>query len=353
LSLRKYKTKDIVEKIAIEKYQKNGLGITIEDIETNFYVNKVKAQRTLKHFHQRKVLFTANDLILEGITVLQNKSPQQYFATCIKAKIVEDLVKRNNVLVDPTGVDLLAPPSSTKSASATSEDYDDIVNQTLEGYVLPLLPQAPIFLHNFHFKIGIDPECYLDLNLPYYDKNNGKHHSENIRTSHVDYVLYPNGTVDIHARCSNNPLKLETEIDRSMIIAFFGQIRDRLIILLRDERERIVPEITEWHITECDINRDIKLSHLLHFSAIKIQVKYLDHLFRIYIKSMGKETVCRVEESLHPKESALETINDIFNPMEKVEKQIAALNAKISAIFDIVSKTRTTIGSDGNSIRYE
>lgn len=39
--------------------------------------------------------------------------------------------------------------------------------------------------------------------------------------------------------------------------------------------------------------------------------------------------------------------------MEKVEKQIAALNAKISAIFDIVSKTRTTIGSDGKSIRYE
>ena len=88
--------------------------------------------------------------------------------------------------------------------------------------MLPLLPQAPIFLHNFHFKIGINPECYLDLNLPYYDKNNGKRHSENIGTSHVDYVLYPNGTVDIHVRCSNNPFKLETEIDRSMIIAFFG-----------------------------------------------------------------------------------------------------------------------------------
>jgi hypothetical protein len=321
LSLRKYKTKDIVEKIAIEKYQKNGLGITIEDIERNFSVNKVKAQRTLKHFHQRKVLFTANDLILEGITVLQNKSPQQYFATFIKSEIVEDLNKRNNVLVDPTGVDLLAPPPSSKSASTPFNDLD-IVNQTLEGYVLPLLPQAPIFLHNFHFKIGIHPECYLDLNLPYYDKNNGKRHSENIRTSRVDYVLYPNGTVDTHVTCSNNPFKLETEIDRSRIIAFFGQIRDRLIILLRDERERIVPEIMEWQITECDINRDIQLSHLLHYSAIKIQVKYLDHLFRIYIKSMGKETVCRVEESLHPKESALETINDIFNPMEKVERQI-------------------------------
>jgi hypothetical protein len=71
LSLRKYKTQDAVEKIAIEKYQKYGPGITIEDIERNFSVNKNKAERTLKHFHERKVLFTANDLILEGITVLK------------------------------------------------------------------------------------------------------------------------------------------------------------------------------------------------------------------------------------------------------------------------------------------
>jgi len=46
LSLRKYKTKDIVEKIAIEKYQKNGLGITIEDIEGNdlLYASRMAAK---------------------------------------------------------------------------------------------------------------------------------------------------------------------------------------------------------------------------------------------------------------------------------------------------------------------
>ncbi|MFZ0513841.1 MAG: hypothetical protein WAM14_19700, partial [Candidatus Nitrosopolaris sp.] len=184
----------------------------IGDIERGFSVNKTKAQRSLKYFHAANVLFTANDLILEGITALPNKNPQQYFPTCIKAEIIEGLSKRKNVLVDPTGVDLLVPASSNL-VSATSND--------LEGYLLPLLPQAPIFLHNLHFKIGIDPECYVDLNLPYYDKNNGKRHSENIGTSHVEYVLYPNGTVDIQVRCSNNPFKLETEVDRSRIIAFF------------------------------------------------------------------------------------------------------------------------------------
>jgi hypothetical protein len=113
LSLRKYKTKDIIEKIAIEKYQKNGLGITFEDIEREFSLNKVKAQRTLKYFHERDILFTANDLVLKGITVLKNTSPQQYFPTCIKSKIVEGLNKRENVLVHPTGVDLLVPPPSS------------------------------------------------------------------------------------------------------------------------------------------------------------------------------------------------------------------------------------------------
>ena len=331
-----------MEKIAIEKYQENGLGITFEDIEREFSVSKCRARRTLKYFHERKVIFTASDLILEGITVLKDTSPQQYFPTCIKAKIIEGLSKRENALVNPTGVDLLAPPSSFKLASAISND----LTKSLEGCVLPLLPQAPIFLHNLHFKIQIDSECYLDLNLPYYDKNNGKRHSENIGTSRVDYVIYPNGTVVVSVRCSNNPFRLETAIDLSRIIAFFGQIRDRLIILLRDEHERIVPDIMDWQMTECDINKDIKISHLVHFSAIKFQVKYLDHLFRIYIKSMGKETVSRVEESLHPKKSAPETINDIFNPMEKVEKQIATMNTKISVIYDIVSKLSMTTGCE-------
>jgi hypothetical protein len=86
LSLRKYKTKDIVEKIATEKYQKNGLGITFEDIEREFSLNKAKVQRTLKYFHERDILFTANDLILEGITIFRKYLPQQYFPTCIKSK---------------------------------------------------------------------------------------------------------------------------------------------------------------------------------------------------------------------------------------------------------------------------
>jgi len=63
----------------------------------------------------------------------------------------------------------------------------------------------------------------------------------------------------------------------------------------------MVPDVLEWELTECDINKDIKISDLLHFSAVKIQVKHLDRLFRIYIKALGKDTICRVEENKRPK----------------------------------------------------
>ena len=85
----------------------------------------------------------------------------------------------------------------------------------------------------------------------------------------------------------------------------------------------------DWHITEADINKDIKVSELFHFTATKIQVKHLDHLFRIYVKSMGKDTVCRVEESKHPeKKPAIEFINGIFNPAERFEDMTGKMGSE-------------------------
>lgn len=92
---------------------------------------------------------------------------------------------------------------------------------------------------------------------------------------------------------------------------------------LNDPHERSVLDIMEWYLTECDINRDIKVNDCLHYTGIKIQVKHLDHPFRIYIKSMGKDTVCRVEEGMHPDTHTIEAVNNIFNPNEKIEKRLA------------------------------
>jgi hypothetical protein len=325
MSTRKYVPKDNVEKIAIDKYRENGLGITIGDVEREFSVNKAKAQGRLKYFHNRKLLFTANNLKSEGITVLQNKSPQQYFPTCIKAEIIEDLIQRNNVLVNPTG----ANHSSSPLSSLTLNTSDQIVLQTLEGHILPLLPTEPSYIHNIHLKLSIIPECYAELDLTTISGNKGKKTTEIIGKSKVDYTFYPNGTVNVEVRCSNNPFRLQTEEDRSRLLVFFGQIRQALISILVDSHERIVPNVLEWELTECDINRDIKVSGWFHCTALKIQVKHMDHLFSVYIKSMGKDTVYRVEERKHPHKPAIDFINDVLNPLERFEKMVSEIRKEL------------------------
>jgi len=59
---RKYVKREKVEEICKKRYDENALGITFEDITREFSVRKRNAQRTLKHFRMKKVLFTAEDL---------------------------------------------------------------------------------------------------------------------------------------------------------------------------------------------------------------------------------------------------------------------------------------------------
>ena len=70
---RKPITKEIVESLATEKYRINGKGLTIRDLITKFSVKKSQAQRSFKYFHSTGVLFTAQDLIRQGIDLLQTK----------------------------------------------------------------------------------------------------------------------------------------------------------------------------------------------------------------------------------------------------------------------------------------
>jgi hypothetical protein len=193
----------------------------------------------------------------------------------------------------------------------------------LEGYVLPLLPSAPLHIHKIQFKLKITPDCYTELHSLRIDsENKGKEHIEVIGNVRVSYRFYANGTVIVFTDSSNNPFKLEDETDRTSLIAFFGQVRDRLVTFLADTHERIVPGILEWELTQCDINKDIKVSDWLQYTGLKVQVKHFDHLFRVYIKSIGKDTVCRIEESLNlKKKSAVQAINEIFSNPNRREQQ--------------------------------
>jgi hypothetical protein len=313
---RSYTQASRITELAIDKFRRTGSGITYKDLmETGIVIHKKQAQDVLKYHFRRKNLFS-----------LADRRPQQYYPTKYKSEILEKLSK--NTPIDPSGVDPIILPLNP-SNDALSQCLQYITIHALEDYVLPLLPEAPLFIHNLHFKTRLPPDFCELLKLPQYIRNNGKHHQEIVGRTLVDYVIYKGGTVDITTKCSNNPYKLETEEDRFRIIQFFGQLRAGLINLVYDKHERMVPDVSEWELTECDINKDIKISDLLHFSAVKIQVKHLDHFFRIYIRSLGEDTVCRVEENKQPMKPPIEFISECFNPTEKLEKMFAEFSNRI------------------------
>ena len=60
---------------------------------------------------------------------------------------------------------------------------------------------------------------------------------------------------------------------------------------------------------------------------------------------MGEKTVCRVEESLsntskNNKSSAIETVNNIFNPVENVQKQIEEVGKKVDLVLSIIGNDK-------------
>jgi hypothetical protein len=120
----------------------------------------------------------------------------------------------------------------------------------------------------------------------------------------------------VFVACSNNPIKLEDEADESILYSFLGQVRDRLLYLVTDPHERIVPPIIKWVLTGCDINKDITVTDMLQLSAINIQLKEADRVFRLYIKSLGDKAVYRVEESVKMRSSIVDVLNKIRSPSE-------------------------------------
>jgi hypothetical protein len=79
---------------------------------------------------------------------------------------------------------------------------------------------------------------------------------------------------------SNSPFKLEYKLDLSRLIAYFGQLRDRLVVLLADKHERIVPGIMQWELKQWEVNKDVKVDdYWAQITGLKIQLRYLDHLF--------------------------------------------------------------------------
>jgi len=206
---RRYTNPDTIIDITIEKFRKNQHGITFKDlIKQGLAAHKRQAQDTLKYYRRKGILFT-----------LKLRRPQEYFAIAIKSEVMVSISSKKITPIDPTG--------ATNYLPHFSKCLDNIVIESLEGYVLPLLKGAPSYVHNLHFKTKITPNCYTEYDIQKLQDvggNKGKRLFAIIGNAGVIYTFYPSSTVNIEVKCSNNPFKLETEMDRSRILVFFGQL---------------------------------------------------------------------------------------------------------------------------------
>ena len=316
LGHRKYIKRKTLEELTTEKASK---GIIWKDIRDKFSCSKYEAQRKLKYFHSKRVLFTAQDLIDQGLDLpatFRNTKPQRYYARSIKAEIIEQIKKEyKNVPVHPTGVrrhSSIAPLSNAMEYAKAQNFLDALL----------LLRFTSPHIHNLHILLSIDKEYYSTIEKQSRSINRGKVYEEYIGKAHVKYTYYPNGKVEIIIACSCNPFKIESDGDVSILFSFLGQVKEILLIHLGDIRERMVPPITEWKLVQCDINNDIEITDKAQITFADIQLESADRVFRWYVKNLQDKAVYRAEESLKLNLPLVGALDAIKSPNKRIEEKI-------------------------------
>ena len=133
-------------------------------------------------------------------------------------------------------------------------------------------------------------------------------------------------------RSSDTPFRLETDGDDITIFSFLGQVRDRLLYWITDIREHSIPQITEWVLKECDLNKDIKINDNAQVTLPDIQLKTAARVFRIYVKSLQGKAVCRAEESLKVDLLLPEALDNILHPYRSIENKLLDIDQQIKEL---------------------
>jgi len=324
--LQKYICKEEVTQLAINKYRASGNGIKFNDIMDAFNTNKNKARRSLKYFRGRGILFTATDLIAQNISILKNKNPQQYYPTRIKAEILENK-KKKSVHVQPTGVN--------HSKCSEYPLSNALQYQKASSYleVLVMLPFAPPYLHRLRLIFYLDKGFYNELKKQEKPVNKAKPYEEIIGRRHVNYILSPNGTVEVYIKTADSSLRIERDEDVSAIFAFLGQVRDRFLYHVSDPKERHVPPLMSWVLKQCDLNKDIEIRDKAQLTLPDIQLVHADRVFRLYVKILNEKAYYRAEESLTLNQALPMALDTIRHPYKTIEGKIDALTRLIKATY--------------------
>jgi hypothetical protein len=211
--LSKRISKKKIEELAIQKYRRCGKGIDFSDV-MKFCCSKTKAQRILKHCCGQRILFRSP----------KRTSPQRYYPSRLKADILENLKQKGNVPIHLTELGSFSSSKASLSTLVVEEQKAQNLYDILYSFGRCLL-----YIHKLQLKLSLESRYYTDIQKSSSKYNKAKQHEEKIGTSIVKYLVYPNGKTMIFVACSNNPFKLEDESDVSIIYAFLGQVRDRLL----------------------------------------------------------------------------------------------------------------------------
>jgi hypothetical protein len=318
-----------IENLAVRKYRECGRGTKYSDLMKEFHCSKAKAQRILKYSCNKSMMVMKGEHIVRQdpilFTLYQRTNPQTYFPRCLKADIIENLKKKGKMALPRDQMDNVSKKNVLRSFFEKSNEhyYQDENNGdphelAKAEYFQDILKSLPFVcrgIHKIQLVTSIKKNYYNDLDriLPR-AVNRAKIQHENIGNRIVTYTFSPNGAVEIAIACSNNPFRIEYEEDINLLFSFLGQVKDRLLYMVSDPHEREVPQINDWVLKSCDLNKDVEVTDKCQIVCPDLQLKYAGRVFRIYVKSLSDRAVARVEESLNVNLSMSHALESIAHP---------------------------------------
>ena len=250
-----------------------------------------------------------------------------------KPCILENLKRKKNIPVEPTGVDL----STASLVSQLNSPVSNAIKYQTEKAqsfleVLLFLPFTPPYIHKLQLLLHINKEYYKELQQTENPVNKAKCHEEIIGRRYVTYTYSPDGVVEVAIRSNDTPFSIATDEDVSIIFSFLGQVKDRILFHLSDPRERAVPTIMDWTLKACDLNKDILISDKAQITLPDIQLRLAGRVFRSYVKIMEDKTYYRLEESLSLNQILPEALDNIRHPFKSVENIVGQLSEQVNQL---------------------
>jgi hypothetical protein len=234
----------------------------------------------------------------------------------MKPEMLENLKKEKNVPVQATGVNLQRDPINPLSNAIEHQK----AHTFLEALVV--LAYASPYIHKLLLMFHLNSGFYNEMNQREQPINRAKPYEENIGRRHVTYRLSPNGTVEVYVATNDDPFTIERDEDISALFAFLGQVRDRLLYHVSDIKENHVPNLLNWILKQCDLNKDVEIDDMTQLTFPDIQLKSADRVFRLYVKIREGKAYCRGEESLTLNQTLPEALDNIRHPYKSLERKI-------------------------------